>query len=130
MEKGMRKNGKKWNREGEENEKCKGGKGMKKLRTFFFFFFFFFFFGFSLSGSHWNFFVVYQNGNFYRENTKIGPGKNREKWLCHPPLKNFPVTPLNPSHQNSACRLQKKYDISFIWKNFLLAQKWKCSHVN
>ena len=117
----------------EKNEIGKGwkmrnvrGKRNEKAEDFFFFFCF----GFSLSGSHWNFFGVYQNGNFYRENAKIRPGKNQEKWLCHPPLKNLPVTPLNPSQQNGACRLQKNYDIPFIWKSILSAQRWYLSCVN
>ena len=55
--------------------------------------FIYLFFCFSLFENHWNFFWVYQNGNFNWEKAKITPGKirksdftpekNREKWPLH-----------------------------------------------
>ena len=81
----IRKNWKKLKRK-EENEKFKVKNDWKQPRTFFL--------CFSLLGNQWNFFLVYQNGNFHREKAKITLvkigksdftlGKNQKKWLCPP----------------------------------------------
>ena len=76
--------------------KMEGGKVTKWQVNFFFTF-----------KKHWNFFWVYQNGNFL-------PGKSILHWekksgkMTLPPLKNIPLTPLTLMPQRSEGRGQKK----------------------
>ena len=83
MEKGRRQKRKmvKTEKRKKENEKCKEKNVWKKGEKLMNFFLSLS----SLLGNEWNFFGVYQNGNFDQENAKITPGKNQEKWLCPPP---------------------------------------------
>ena len=77
-------------REGRKRGKLKNGRKWEMYRE-----------TFSRTTDFFFFFLVYQNGNFYREKAKSHQEKNREKWLCPPPLKFFPVTPLEKVKGNN-----------------------------
>ena len=85
----------------------KDGKKQKLMTVFFF--------CFSLLQNDWNFFKVYQNGSFDRENPKITPGKNRDKWL-YPPWKIFLSCP---------CILHTQQDSHFMCSHCVYGHLWR-----